>query len=112
MEQMELVDGQQVRLDISSKNFEKISGYQFTLNFDQSILDYADMIPGELEITKANFGLHSTASGIITTSWNNEEVLSFQDDEILFSLVFNVKSDALVSDLVLYQRTNYRTGGV
>ncbi len=71
-----------------------VLGYQFTLQFDANALNLIDLLPGVA--AEENFGLHLLDEGAITTSWNGESM----DSDVLFSLVFEAKDNANLSDLL------------
>ena len=92
----ELVQGGEYQLDITSENFNHIIGYQFTLNFDPSLLEYIRVEKGDLpSLTEANFGLALLHEGAITTSWNSSEPASLAKDAVLFSFVFRAKTNTV-----------------
>lgn len=88
--------GEQYTVDFTAKDFEA-NGYQFTLNFDNSVLDFVELIPAIAG--EENFGFTLLDEGAITTSWNAEDV-RLDDGAVVFSLVFNADSDAQLSDLL------------
>jgi subtilisin-like proprotein convertase family protein len=83
-----VIAGDLYKVEFSSKDFEDVFGYQFTLNFDASVLKYAGIESGALEMNESNFGLNRLSEGVLTTSWNNVEGKTVSNDETLFTLVF------------------------
>lgn len=82
------------RLDITAENFEQIIGYQFTLNFDFEALEFVGHEPGVLpDLGNKNFGLSLLEKGAITTSWNSPEPVDLTKGEVLFSLIFQIKTN-------------------
>ena len=111
----ELNRGDQVSIDITADNFEDILGFQFTVNFDASSLEYAGLEAGSLDITDANFGLGDLAQGMIAVSWDSNAAVTADTDEVLFSIVFNTQSKVLVSESIsinsrLLQAEGYTAG--
>ena len=92
VENRQLEAGQTYTVALTAEDLELL-GYQFTLNFDVNTLELIDVIPGLGN--EENFGLHLVDQGAITTSWNGE-----MNSDVLFSLVFNAKEDARLSDLL------------
>ncbi len=89
-----LQQGREYQLDITSKNFDHIIGYQFTLNFDPAVLEYIRVEKGELpSLTETNFGFALLNQGAITTSWNLSEPASLDAGAVVFSLVFRAKTN-------------------
>ncbi|MCR9286205.1 MAG: T9SS type A sorting domain-containing protein [Bacteroidetes bacterium] len=91
VEDQKLTVGETYTVNFTSADFNAL-GYQFTLNFDQSALDFVSVENG---VAKAeNFGLSFLSEGAITTSWNGEA-----RSDNLFGLTFVAKKDAQLSDL-------------
>lgn len=95
-EDIQVKAGRSYKVDFTAEDLAKIEGYQFTLAFDPSILEFTDI---EYGIAQAeNFGLKHQSEGLITTSW-----IAFGDNAVgthLFSLVFKAKKDGLLSELL------------
>lgn len=78
-----------VRVDFKAKDVEHLMGYQFTLDFDETALEFVDFEQGALtSLTKNNFGFHHLNEGKITTSWNQLNTNNLDSDAVLFSLTF------------------------
>ncbi|MEO6189299.1 MAG: cohesin domain-containing protein, partial [Saprospiraceae bacterium] len=82
--------GQLIKVDFRSSNFKSISGYQFTLNFDAKAFEFVGNEGSFLKVSGDNFGTNNVSRGILTTSWDSKEALSFDSDKVLFSLTFKV----------------------
>lgn len=95
-----LTAGTQVSIPVYADNFDQMLGYQFTIQFDAETLDYAGYEAGALDIKDYNFSLADADQGMIATSWNETEAVSVDADEALFYLVFNVVSNANVSEVI------------
>ena len=79
--------GQEVRVTFALDQATELSGYQFTMEYNENLLDLQDMEMGNVELSENNFGFLET--GLITTSWND-----FGGKELsgeLFTLVFTAK---------------------
>jgi hypothetical protein len=96
----QLIAGNQYRVDFRASNFDDITGYQFTLNFDQNALNVLNVESGALEVTGDNFGLNQVNKGIVTTSWNTGEGMSIDQNEVVFSLIVEAKNGANLSDVM------------
>jgi len=91
-EERQLKAGQEYKIDFTAEDLNRVQGYQFALNLDQSKVEFADLIYG---IAKAeNFGVF-TKEGLITTSWNGE-----YQPGVLFTLVLRAKADGLLSNAI------------
>jgi hypothetical protein len=89
--------GNEYTLSFTADELAQIQGYQFTLNFDNSVLELVDIHYGLAK--EDNFGLTHLNEGVITTSWNNMSG-SQRLPQALFSMVVKAKSDALLSELM------------
>jgi hypothetical protein len=95
-----VVAGQNYSVAFTAANFEAISGYQFTLNFDANALSFAGIEAGKLDVTEDNFGLTMLDKGMITTSWNQTEGVKAEANEVLFTLNFAAKSNGTISNML------------
>ncbi len=82
---------------VESKEFINTIGYQFTLEFDKSSLEFTSVQPLDLDgLTQENFGLSYLDQGKITTSWNGPST-SIEDGTKLFEMTFKVLKDTKLS---------------
>ena len=88
MPQMTYKANDVIEVPVTAENFNNIDGYQFTLEFNNSELSYAGVQPGVLNVTAANIGLNQVGKGIITTSWNEAESVSYGKNDVLFTIAF------------------------
>ena len=81
--------GETFRVDISSSDLFNLTGYQFTLAYDERLLELIDIKAGDLpRMNDENFGLENVEQGLISTSWNElNDVLTLEEGR-LFSLTF------------------------
>jgi hypothetical protein len=89
--------GNEYTLSFTADELAQIQGYQFTLNFDNSVLELVDINYGVAK--EDNFGLTHLNEGVITTSWNKMSG-SQRLPQTLFSMVVRAKSDAMLSELM------------
>ena len=88
-------------VDFKANNFTKVLGYQFSLNFDATNLEFVDVTAGDLHgISADNFGYQLLDRGVLTSSWNNREGVSISDESVLFSLSFKANTTAKLSQLI------------
>lgn len=98
VEEANLKAGEQRQIDFKAKDFKEIAGYQFTLQLDNQKLEYTDVIPGKLNNLNAdNFGMTFAHEGILTTSWNTDNV-TLADDDVLFSVIVKAKENVALSE--------------
>jgi hypothetical protein len=97
----ELKAGESYEVTFKAENFAAIHGYQFTLNFDQSALEFVSVNAGELNnLNDNNFGLRLLEEGVITTSWTSQKRQSLISGTSLFHVRFIAKVDVLLSEVV------------
>ena len=89
--------GDTYKVAFRSNEFNNVSGYQFTINFDKLGLSYVGIEAGELQLTNENFGLTQVENGLITTSWNSNHAISVDKKDVLFTLVFKANHNAALS---------------
>ncbi|MFK7937098.1 MAG: cohesin domain-containing protein, partial [Saprospiraceae bacterium] len=85
--------GEEVTVDFTADMVD-VAGYQFTLNFDNNVLDLVEIVEGAA--TAENFGTTLANEGTITTSFDGEVAA----DEVLFSLTFAAKASANLSEVI------------
>jgi len=98
LEDIEMKAGQTYRLPVLAKDLQEILGYQMTLQFDQSLVAFQEVIPNQPNrMSLANFGLNRTKKGFLTTSWEQSPSISVEDDALLFTLVIKAKKNTQLS---------------
>ena len=91
---------EQIALPIYASDFNEIFGYQFTMHFDASSVEFISIESGALEISEAHFGTNRKEQGILTTSWHAETASTVSSDQALFTLIFKSKKSFTTSDLI------------
>ena len=92
-----LSEGETYTVEFKATDFA-VSGYQFTLNFDKNALDFDGVVSGLAN--EANFGMTMVNEGVITTSWNSNEVTKLATDEVVFGLTFTAKQSGRLSNML------------
>ena len=92
--------GEEVVVDFKAKDFNAINGFQFTFDFDNTVLEFVDVKSGIESISAQNFGFNALSEGLIAASWNNAKEISLDDDAVIFSFVFTANAAAQLSDVV------------
>jgi hypothetical protein len=91
----QVAKGDDVTIEFTAKDFRNINGYQFTLDFDQDVLDFVSVNTGDLKnMSEDMFGLTFTDEGKIVGVWYDAVAQDMDDDAVLFSLTFKATSDA------------------
>jgi large repetitive protein len=97
---MNMVAGNEYKVDFTAADLNGIEGFQFTLNLDKKGLELVDLVPGIA--AEENFGIFAE-EGVVTASWNGEA-----KGGVLFSLVVRAKSNTTLSE-VLNLNSRYTT---
>ncbi len=96
-EDQDLVAGTEYKVNITTKDFRNITGYQFTMSYDVDMLDFVSVDGKALDIVGENFGLTNLTSGRITTSWNGKALTTISENEVLFTLTFKALKSGKLS---------------
>ncbi len=90
-----LINGETVEIDFTSKNFQDVIGFQFTLQMPG--LELLDIFPGKINITSDQFAKHKDA---ITCSWFDLSAISAKKSDVLFTLVVRVRTAGMLGDML------------
>lgn len=88
--------GQEVEMTFSLEQAQILAGYQFTLEYNDAVLEVSEVKSNGLNISESNFGF--LESGLMTTSWN--DFSGMEVEGALFSIVFTAKVAGSLSDNV------------
>jgi Cohesin domain/PKD-like domain/Dockerin type I domain len=91
--------GETLTLTLTAKDFEAVSGFQFTLNFDLANLEFSSVVPTNVT-TSENFGLALEAEGAITASWHQPQPLTLEDGEAVARLEFRATHAGTLHEMV------------
>lgn len=97
---IDISQGAQVNIPIYAQDFENILGYQFTIEFDATKLNFNGYEMGALIVSDKHFALNRLDQGMITTSWSDVEPTTVADDEPLFYLSFTAHGEGYIGDLI------------
>ena len=89
---MNLVAGNEYKVDFTAADLSGVEGFQFTLNLDKKGLELVDLIAGIA--AEENFGIFAE-EGVVTASWNGEA-----KGGVLFSLVVRATSNTMLSEVL------------
>ncbi len=90
--------GETYTIDFKGEAVPTVQGYQFTLNFDKTAINFIDLKTTNSSLSKENFGLSLLSEGAITASWNGNQALDFNaHKEALFSIVVRANTDISLS---------------
>ncbi len=98
MEDMKLSDGIEYRIPVYGKNYERVTGFQGTINFDNSQVASLAIEDGSLLLDQENYYLDADR-GIMTFSYHGNAV-DISENTILFELVIKTDKSEELSDLI------------
>ena len=90
----------EVEIPVYADNFNSINGFQYTVKFDNSILNFENIEAGSLKLNNSNIGTGNINKGILTMSWDNANGKSVSADQVLFTLKFKANSNAKLQDVI------------
>jgi len=92
MNEYNVMRGDEIIVPVKVRDFNKITGYQFTLSWDADIVKLLEVSNKSLS---GFYGTHDIDNGILTTSWYDDmtEAVTLGDDETAFELKFMVVGD-------------------
>ncbi|MBI1225126.1 MAG: hypothetical protein GC192_07785 [Bacteroidetes bacterium] len=86
--------GSQICVDFTVENFNCIVSAQYTVHFDQTVIQFASVQGfGLPDLTSANFGTTETNNGILRFSWPSPDPVNgntVADGTVIFQVCFNV----------------------
>lgn len=83
---------------VYAKDFYRINGFQFTLNFEPRALLFEGIEAGVLNINNNNY--YDTRTGNVTVSWNRPMAIEVSDDTELFRIRFIAKQKAILNEVL------------
>ena len=96
VEEQELEAGETYTVDFKATDFD-YNGYQFTMNFDQDVVEFVDV---NSAVAKAeNFGFALLEEGVLTASWNEDD-FNLAGDQVIFSLTFQATQNVTLSEAI------------
>ena len=82
--------GAEITVPVTAVKFDDVLGYQFTIEFDASLMEFAGAESGSVHIDESNFGLPAGKNGVVTTVWSSEEPVTVQKEGVLFNIKFRL----------------------
>ena len=99
VEAKQLQQGEVQRIKVTANNYQEITGWQGTIEFDNSVIEVVDVQSGELEVNIDENVFIRDNEDWLTISYNAKEGQTFKENEILFELVVNVKQSTSTTEL-------------
>ncbi len=88
--------GEEIEVPVTARNFDAISSYQGTINYDEKALEPIEMTKGELnDFGKDNYFVRE--NGTINTLWYDYRGASVKDEATLFTMKFKVLKNTTLS---------------
>lgn len=92
--------GERYTIPVSIKTSETLKGLQFTLSYEQSMLQFLGIDGVEMgSINAESIGLKYSDQGQITFSWDKVAGLKLKENDVLFSVIFEAQQDVKLSDV-------------
>ncbi len=89
--------GDVVRMEITADRATELSGAQWTLEFDENVLELTGVQAGSLDLTSEN--LH-TVNGKAMFSWHSADAVQIQEGTVLFTIEFKATTNNSLADVV------------
>lgn len=94
-----LIAGETYQVQLRTRDFTDVLGYQFTLTLDGSIAALDGVQPGVLAgMSTGNFNLAS--SELLTHVWDNATEVDYVDGETVFTLTLTAAANGMLSDVL------------
>ncbi len=88
-----------VPVELKAEDIDMVSGFQFTLEYDQSKLKFVNIENGIIDLQYNNYNVINE-NGIITFSWNRANPFNLAQASKLFTINFMAKSNGLLSESI------------
>ena len=85
-----------IRVPISADRFDQLTGLQFTLDYDPAKLAFAGVEAGYLAWNDSN--INFVEAGTILASWHDVGYKSIDDQQVLFTLVFEARQSGQLQE--------------
>lgn len=99
-EDIKLQPGKVIEIPLKLKKSGSLAGFQFTFGFDFNELEFVGFRSGSIKLDESNFAYNQLKKGLLPLSWFDLNTTSFLANEVLFTLQFKTKSNALLSQLI------------
>lgn len=94
IDEKKIAAGEQVSIPFKAKDFKGKKGYQMTIAFDPTKLEFENFEAGAMaDLTDDNFNFNNAAEGFLPMSWISFDAANFANGEVLFTLKFKALSN-------------------
>lgn len=97
--------GETVVVPVRMSDLNSLTAYQFTMKYNASDLNLIEVQGGKADVIEDNFAVLNAELGIITGSWGSIEAITFDADEVLFTLVFEAGNSSKLSNSLVINST-------
>jgi hypothetical protein len=97
VDDVEMSAGQDVVINVTTSTLEKMSGAQWTMNFDPAFVEFKNVLAGVLKIDESNYHVSNNK---VAFSWNEVKGQTFKKNEILFTLVLKATTNTQLSKVL------------
>ncbi len=91
--------GQEVIVPVTSTSLNGVEGFQFTMHYDPTAVEFVQMRSGAIQVSSDNYAVFADR-GVITMSWHDISSISVDDQTALFSFVFKGKAKSTLSEML------------
>jgi len=103
----ELVAGNSIEVDLYSSDFNAVNGFQFTIEYDETVLSFNEINSDHLEnFGQQNYKILEQEPGKIILTWHSAEGLSLDPEEVVLQLKFEVDKMAKLSEVFEINSSN------
>lgn len=110
LEDKKLKIGEKITVQFNAKDFQDITGYQMTLEFDEFALGFVEARANNLsDLPKEKFGTSKTNNGKLLMNWVSGKPINLEDETKIFQIDFEVKQPGRLSDYLKIIDGNLRS---
>ncbi len=92
--------GELVSIPFKASDYSELIGFQTTLQFNVERLAFNEIKSGSIDITNANVAAFGKDQGYVGISWNDSKNITFEEDDVLFTVEFIAQEKGSIADMV------------
>lgn len=92
--------GESFEIPVTAGQAAMMAGTQLAIQFPNQKMVFSNAIAGAMDITLDNFGFGNLEYGLINFSWNKDEAIRIDKDQVLFTLVFEALEGGTLADQI------------
>ncbi len=81
------------RAQISSSNYEGVTGLQSTIEFDSEQIEILDIVGQNISLDANNYNLTKQSEGWIAISYEGSPQQAKEEEDVLFEIIYRMKTD-------------------